>query len=126
AELHADDGEGVVAEAEQRRAAPAARQPLTGRLHQARALEIAYDGRHRRRAEPGAARQVGARDLALLPDEVEQQRRIACPHPLCIDGRLLDFASHESPRQRHAAPATLNRSPLPPATQPKPPTTLAP
>ncbi|HEX8954554.1 MAG TPA: hypothetical protein VF945_22015, partial [Polyangia bacterium] len=59
AELDADDEERVVVKAEQRRPAAAARQPLAGRLHQARALEIADDGRHRRRAQPGAARQVG-------------------------------------------------------------------
>src|SRR4029079_16715077 len=57
-----------------------------GRLHQARALEIADDGRHRRRAEARAARQVGARDLALLPDEVEKERRVARAHPLRVDG----------------------------------------
>ena len=94
AELDADDEEGVVVKAEQRRAPPAARQPLAGRLHQARALEVADDGRHRRRAEPSAPRQLGARHLALLPDEVEQECRVARSHSLRVDGELLELLRH--------------------------------
>src|SRR5207302_7874186 len=80
---------------EQRRAASAARQAGAGGAHQARALEVAHDGRYRRRGEPGAAGQLGARDLALAPDEVEQERAVARAHALCVDGRLLDVTGHE-------------------------------